>query len=195
MPLFLAGGAFYLESQTETRQEQIATNRYQQEALAKYLDQMTALLLDENLRESASDSEARSIARARTITTLQELDGDRKGLLIRFLHESNLISTNQTIVSLNDADLRGADLIGAYLIGADLRGADLSLAELSGADLSGAYLSGAYLHSAYLNGADLHVAYLSDAELIGAYLNGADLSNALLCRTTMPDEKVENRDC
>lgn len=220
VPLFLAGGAVFLERQTEIRQEQIATNRYQQEALAKYLDQMTALLLDENLRKSSSDSEARSIARARTITALQELDGDRKGLLIRFLHESNLISASQTIVSLYDANLSDADLRIANLSSADLSGADLSGADLSGADLSGANLSGAILYGGDLNIAILNNADLSGAGLDGAKLNYADLrgadlrgvilhgailygaklddtnlSDAVLCRTTMPDQKVENRDC
>lgn len=82
VPVVLALGAFYFEEQASNRQEQNTTTRYQQEALAKYFDQMTQLLLEKNLRQSGS--EAQVIARARTLSTLGELDENRKGLLLKF---------------------------------------------------------------------------------------------------------------
>ncbi len=157
VPVVLAIGAFYLEEQASNRQEQIATARYQQEALAKYFDQMTQLLLEKKLRQPGS--EAQVIARARTLSTLGELDENRKGLLIEFLHEANLISQNKlnkTIVSLKDANLSGANLWYASLWSVNLSGANLSGANLSGANLSGASLRYANLRYANLSNADLN---------------------------------------
>ena len=88
------------------------------------------------------------------------------------------------------ADLSGADLSGADLKGADLSGADLSDADLTFSNLSGADLSVADLRRANLYKADLHF-----AELRAADLTGTDLSNAHLCRTTMPNSSINNRDC
>ena len=89
----------------------------------------------------------------------------------------------------------GADLPGADLSGADLKGADLSGADLSDADLTFSNLSGADLSVADLRRANLYKADLHFAELRAADLTGTDLSNAHLCRTTMPNSSINNRDC
>ena len=60
VPLFLAGGAFYLETRVESRQERIADERAKQAVLDSYLEKMQGLLLDRGLRESSEDSEVRS---------------------------------------------------------------------------------------------------------------------------------------
>ena len=88
------------------------------------------------------------------------------------------------------ADLSGADLCRADLKGADLSGADLSEADLVFANLSGAYPPGTDLRRANLYRADLFFADLRAADLTGTNLNGAHL-----CRTTMPDGSINNRDC
>jgi hypothetical protein len=108
--------------------------------LEAYLNHMSDLLLHKNLSRSQPGSEVRSIARALTLTALQMVGKNRKGVLLQFLHEAGLITQNKTIIDLRRGDLREADLSGA-----DLREADLSGADLSGADLSGANLSGARL--------------------------------------------------
>jgi 1,4-dihydroxy-2-naphthoate octaprenyltransferase len=60
--------------------------------LQAYLDQMSALMLHNNLRDSEEDSEARRLARARTLTVLGRLGPDRKRTVVRFLYESALDS-------------------------------------------------------------------------------------------------------
>ena len=52
---------------------------------------MQELILDKGLRRSEKDAEIRDVARARTLTVLRSLDGDRKGQVLRFLHEADLI--------------------------------------------------------------------------------------------------------
>jgi uncharacterized protein YjbI with pentapeptide repeats len=167
---------------------QIANQRRQDDTLQAYLDQIGQLLLDKDtpLRTSKEDSEARTLARARTLTVLPRLDGSRKGSVLQFLHESGLITKGRVIVDPGGADLSGANLSEANLSSSDLRGADLrqtdlSSANLSGANLSHAILDGANLSSrANLSGADLSRATLSRANLSSALLPKANLSHAIL---------------
>jgi uncharacterized protein YjbI with pentapeptide repeats len=77
------------------------------------------------------------------------------------------------------------DLSGATLSGATLREASLTMASLTGANLSGAGLSKA----------DLRGANLREAELSGADMTEAKLENAKFCKTIMPDDTMNNRDC
>jgi uncharacterized protein YjbI with pentapeptide repeats len=207
VPLALAAIGLWFAAQQEARQQQIEAKRAQNEqhieeqraqdaALQAYLDQMSQLMLEGNLRDSEGSSE-RTLARARTRTVLGRLNSRRKGSVVQFLYEASLIDKEHPIVSLSDVRLRGADLSGATLIGAGLFNADLIDADLSGganlsdadlretdlneADLSNAILSGANLSGANLiDDADLSSAHLIDADLIGADLSGANLSGANL---------------
>jgi uncharacterized protein YjbI with pentapeptide repeats len=219
MPVVLAGLAFTLSSLETRRQDAIADRRATAEAkvegerakdavLQTYLDRMSELLLKKDLRVSVEGDEARVIARARTLTVLYQLDEVRKGLLLRFLYESELITGGEQTAAvvdlvganLREIDLRGASLREAYLRAAclpeaklpdaDLRDAYLHRANLNKADLSNAYLSEADLRNADLryadlrwadlNGADLREAYLREADLREADLNRADLREAYL---------------
>jgi len=138
---------------------------------------------------------------------LRQDAGRRKGLVIRFLIESNVLkskipapdaadataSSDRVSVSLAGANLADATLNGAHLSGADLNGAHLNGANLSLADLSGAHLSGTNLNGTNLSRANLNGAHLNGAELIGAHLNGANVTNeqlnqsANLARATLPN--------
>ncbi len=179
----------------------IADDRRNQAILEAYLDRMTELLLrKDGLRESQEGDEVRSIARTRTLAVLRSLDGHRKGQVVQFLYESDLIGPKLVVVLLNGAgldgaelvvaNLDGANLIGAYLARADLRGAKLTRANLSGAFLSSANLIGADLGGAYLAGADLTRAKPMRANLSGANLYGADLSGAKLHWADLSGAKV-----
>ena len=140
------------QHQTDT---QIATDQQQEAALQAYLGQMSDLLLIDNLRKSRPGDEVRQVARARTLTVLRRLDSARKGYLLLFIYEANLINKNVVIVQLSDADLRNAAMRFVNLSDADLSGANLSGANLSGANLSGADFYHANLSSANLSGAIL----------------------------------------
>jgi uncharacterized protein YjbI with pentapeptide repeats len=99
--------------------------------------------------------QVRTLARARTLTVLPRLDSRRKGTVVRFLYEANLIKRERVILDLWEADLSGADLIEATLRDADLAGANLHRADLYYANLMGADLREAYLNEAALNYANL----------------------------------------
>ena len=96
---------------------------------------MSELLLEKKLRESQQDDEVRKIARVRTLTTLLVLNASRKGNVLQFLYESELIDKDNYIVDLYRADLKEAFLPMANLSGILLSGAQLGKANLIGAIL------------------------------------------------------------
>jgi len=207
VPFILAVGVYYF-SRTEKRNElRIAEQQAQDAALQTYLDQMTDLLLTKQLRSSQPHAEVRDVARVRTLTALRRLDSDRRTILIRFLHDSNLIDNDPTnsVVDLRGADLGGTDLshtvfslisgASINLSEANLGGTNLSHSVLSHVNLSNAFLWGADLHDAWLGEAnlenanmpntDLRKATMLDANLSGANLKGADLRGASLSRANL----------
>jgi len=99
---------------------QVANDQQQETALQTYLDRMSDLLLNNKLRESQPGDEVRNVTRARTLTILPQLNGKRKGELVRFLKESGLIDEKKVIVSLSSADLSHALLYSVDLTDANL---------------------------------------------------------------------------
>jgi uncharacterized protein YjbI with pentapeptide repeats len=210
VPLALAGLAFLLndlqsdrekriEDQRERRQEATAADAAREEALRAYLTQMSELMLDRDLLRSAPGADVRAVARTVTLTVLRRVDGERRGLVVRFLAEARLLRSGDPKVELDGANLRSAalsradlteaDLTNVDLTAANLRSVDLTRADLIEADLTEADLRqafdlfradflGADLRGADLRGLDFTRADLTDADLTGADLRGADLSSA-----------------
>jgi uncharacterized protein YjbI with pentapeptide repeats len=166
------------------RELEVESQRAQDEALQAYLDQISKLLLDKQrpLQESREGEVVRTLARARTLTVLNSLDGSRRRSVLQFLYESDLIIKDRAVVNL-----KGAALSEARLSAAELSTANLSEAALSGADLSAADLRGIDLSEAALNQADLSAANLHEANLYGADLLQADLSAANLHKVDMTE--------
>jgi hypothetical protein len=187
-----------------TAEVEVELDHQREATLQAYFDQMTELL-QKGLRKSESGAEMRTIARARTRTALRQLDGGRKGALLQFLYEAELIgsvepiddaSRQLPIIHIGEAgDLRGLVLSRTTMWGIDLKLADLNEANLRGLDLYGAILQGVDLSGAVLLGvnlckADLRAANLRDvkvsesvfvdADLRNADLGGADLEGAYL---------------
>jgi hypothetical protein len=139
VPAVIAAGGVWFNRQQRERERAIAEHRTQDEALQAYLDQMSDTLLPKtdqpSLYKARRGDSLSSVARARTLTMLPRLDGDRKARVVQFLHESGLIAVKRPIVDMSGAVLSEADLSWTDPIGADLRGASLSHAYLSEADL------------------------------------------------------------
>ncbi len=204
VPAVLAGSAFFfnrarrkderaIAEQRAQIKHEIASNRLQEEALQAYFDRIAELLLEAQLRASQPDAQAREVARVRTLTVLRRLDGTRKGILLRFLYDSELVKRDPAI-RLVEADLREAGLSGADLPEVNLVESDLSRAGLSGANLSGADLSGANLTRADLSGANLSRANLSGATLKEANLTKANLKEANLIRANLSGANLAEPD-
>src|SRR5215203_944118 len=197
-----------VENQRAEAERELAVQRAQDETLQAYLDQMSTLMLEKDLRNSDEDSEVRTLARARTLTVLKRLDASRRAEIMQFLLEADLVrrvggsapvielesahlrDTSLVVADLSEADLSSADLSKAGLSGyTDLSGANLLYADLRDADLRDADLRGANLNIARLRGADLRNADLTDANLRGADLRGAELRGAVLREANLRDAK------
>jgi len=183
VPVVLAAGGL-LFTLSQNRATQAATERRaQDEALQSYLDQMSQLLTDKArpLGCAQPGDNLSAVARARTLTVLWRLDGSRKGSLLQFLYEAQLINKKKgTVIDLGGAHLAEAHLWASDLRDVDLHGADLTKANLSRANLLRADLSGAELCKANFSGPTR----LSGADLTKANLRGADLRSASLSGTT-----------
>ena len=216
IPATLALGGVIFSNVQKNRDDKISEARIQEAALQTYLDQMSKLLIEEELNKEPKP-EKRQMARIWTLTIVRRVNGERKGIVLRFLFEANLIQADKAIVILSEADLNGtklggaelnymdlrkadlrkADLSKTYLRKADLSYADLSHANLSGSDLmeadlswsnlSDADLSDTLLSSTGFSGVDLSGANLSDAQIVAAVFGPADLSRTNLSGTHFSD--------
>jgi len=114
-------------------------------------------------------------------------------------------NTNFFKADLHGVDFTGSNLSGMNLRGANLKGADfteanltntiLTQADLTNADFHDADLTGASLGGADLTGAEVDRANFTDANLTKAILDEDSFDYATVCRTTIPDGRVTNRDC
>ncbi len=165
-------GYVFARKQKE-RDEAVASDRAQEEAIQSYLSQMSNLMIDQRLgkkRYDGLEDSVRKVAQARTIATLLALDKDHKRRPLKLTYELGLIQKEangkKPIINLRNAALDHADLRELSLRDACLSGVDLRVTDLSGSNLSGADLSSADLRGANLTNADLSGADLTDANLL-----------------------------
>ena len=194
VPTMLATGAFWLsqlqkqhedriQQAEKKREETAAIQRAQDEALRAYLDQMSDLMVDKEMRKKPENPDLRRLAQARTLAILLGLDQDRKRRPLKLIYELSLIMKKEPILNLKNAGLDTADLSEITLHDACLREVDLRLANLSGADLKGSDLRGADLRGANLSNANLSYTVLVGANLLPydetqpAKLNAPNLLN------------------
>ncbi len=173
-----------------------------EEALQTYIGRVSELLETYD----PGDPQLQTIIKKQTSAILAQLDGEQKGSVLRFLHQSGLVEDTAVLdadqVDWAQADLREIDFAGASFAGAnlayanlskanlcqiDLREANLYQANLGGANLWGANLSQTDLRDAHLWGADLNKAKLYGADLSGARLSGANLWGADLRQTNLAE--------
>ncbi|MGB3633808.1 MAG: pentapeptide repeat-containing protein [Rubrobacteraceae bacterium] len=188
VPAIIATVGIWFNRQQQERQLRISEHRAQDDAVQAYLDQMSQLLTDKDrpLHRARSGDNLSTVARARTLTVLQMLDGHRKRSIVQFLHEGGLIKRGVAapVVKLDHANLKYARLRGIYL-----ENAQLQAVYFQDADLRHSYLRGAVLYNSNLRNAKLESADLSPSESNGnkqpTNLDGVDLLNADLKKANL----------
>ena len=175
IPVVLAGIALWFNQQSALTEHKIAQDNQREALLQEYIDKISDLLLNYDLRTSQSNAEIRNIARTRTLSVLRRLDGERKSIVLQFLYDSQLISTSDPIISLD-----GADLSGIHLIKVNLSGANLSGVNLQNAYIGWSNLEGISLYRADLDYASLHGSLLQEADLRQAQMTQVDLGRTVL---------------
>lgn len=124
------------------------------------------------------------------------------------LRGSNLGGQELIEADFSRANVRGVSFSDAALADATFnraraKGADFQNSFLDRTDFSGARLNGAQFYGAYMTGTRFTRAALTDVDLSGIQTDGVqgrkaitrEVLKAKLCRTTLPDGKVSNRDC
>jgi uncharacterized protein YjbI with pentapeptide repeats len=228
VPAALALGVFALDSAQAdrardrealqaARDHAIAADRDRADVLRAYLTQMSDLMLRHGLAKPRKegrewDKPVEILATTLTASALAQLDGERKGEVLRFLSSAGLIDGSLGLpkVSLGGADLRGVvarnqTLISVDLSGADLRDADLRDTILSvdaaitpgaehalGPQFANALLSGADLRGASIYGANFNATDLTGADLSGTDIDSSTFMSACLAKTKFAGASLQN---
>jgi uncharacterized protein YjbI with pentapeptide repeats len=217
VPLMLALGAFYLNSAADFRDYQIAQERKQQEILTDYFSKMQGLIVEtkkiketSGYKESNSEErlllEFRPTAQALTLSVLEQLDGERKGKVIIYLAESQLITVDnnepypQPEIKLDGANLKGMvlnDVDQVVKNGNKLRviinKSDMTdsrfkrIGLLANSDLKGSNFSNSILTSV-----DFTNANMPQAKFIKGKINNVSFTDTNLKETIFDGVKLEN---
>jgi uncharacterized protein YjbI with pentapeptide repeats len=172
----------------QKHQQKLEDRRAQDSALQAFLDQISYSDAYSELRTAPASGHKRAILRAKIQTLLLQLDEERKGVLLSFLHGAKLSRKKEItpyeytkdisewtgkerwrypILRLDHIDFsRTKRTADTKLTFDDLRGIILRGAKLSKVNLSGANLSGADLSNADLRCAQLRKANPEDSERI-----------------------------
>lgn len=216
VPTALAIAAAYLNRQQKDVEQRQARDQQRETALQAFFTQIGELILEHDLVSSKPGDPVRTIARARTHTVLRQLDGIRKGALVRFLVESKLILDPESkepglppesVITLRGADLTNADLRGVNFARVRLRGVDLTGADLRGTRLRDAEMDETTQVSAQwralydavngpadrgvLRGKDLRGADFQRQDLSRFDLRGTDLRGAHLAGVSLSETKID----
>jgi hypothetical protein len=135
IPIVLGAGALWFNNQTRKSEQElaqrerendraIAEDRIREDALQRYLDRMSELVLDKNLKESKRNDAVRATARVGTVAR----DESREPRFIEPIMDvvaADLGNANLSHADLQFADLGSANLIDTHLACANLIGANL----------------------------------------------------------------------
>jgi uncharacterized protein YjbI with pentapeptide repeats len=206
VPLMLALGAFYLNSAADFRDYQIAQERKQQEILTDYFSKMQGLIVETKKskqtpgsKESNSEerllTEFRPTAQALTLSVLEQLDGERKGKVIIYLAESQLITVdNNKPYPQPEIKLDGTNLDDIKLGNNGQRNSlnekEMTIIDkikIRNANMKRANLSGFQLLDSELNGSNLENATLENVNFTGSTMIGSRFINGKITDVNFTD--------
>src|SRR5215217_3126315 len=87
-----------LAQEAREHQQEIENERAQDDALQEYLNQISDPKTYKPLRKAAKQGYRRAVMRAKLKTLLLRLNGERKGILLLFLHEAKLIKREEELL-------------------------------------------------------------------------------------------------
>jgi uncharacterized protein YjbI with pentapeptide repeats len=205
----LALGAFYLNSAADFRDSQIAQERKQQEILTDYFSKMQGLIVETKKsketpgsKESNSEErllpEFRPTAKALTLSVLEQLDGKRKGKVITYLAESQLITVDNNKLSTQpEIKLDGANLDDIELGNNGQRNSlnedEMTIIDkikIKNANMKRANLSGLQLLYSELNGSNLENATLENVNFTGSKMIGSRFINGKITDVNFTDVRL-----
>ena len=190
IPFILALSVWYLGKIEKNIDEQRDFEKNQETNINNYLESMTKLLLENNLKSASRNDEVQIVARTKTLMMLQKADKNRKALIIQFLFESGLIDT-EPIVDLNGADISESDLNGIILREANIKGAYFNNSKLIGSKLDGANLSSSNFNGSNISNSTFENTNLTYANFVNAVVKNCDLTKANLDGTDFSNANLK----
>lgn len=198
MVVVIIGGLFSeIEKEKSKKREE---ERSQNEILESFLQTMTDLIIQYKLQNTPT-SQTSAIARARINIATNNLNGERKGQVLQFLYESDLINLNPKL-SLLGANMKKAvldeivlgksEIKGIYFNQASIKNVNLDGAILTGCDFSEANFSNSSLKNVDLSYSNLTKAKLINLDLTTVNFEGADLTKANLKGSKILKEQLDN---
>lgn len=183
----------YKESEKENikRSEE---ERSQNEQLDSFINIMTELITNHDLGKDEASSETSTIARTRINLAFSNLNGERKGQVLQFLFEANLINKKPKI-SLIGGNIKNSILNGIVLSNAEIRGAYFTNVLIKDANLNGAIFIGcnfenADLSNSWVEGVDFSYANLENAKLKNMDLTSVNFSKAILTNANLEGSTI-----
>ncbi|CAF0977706.1 unnamed protein product [Didymodactylos carnosus] len=166
-----------------------------------YFEEMSDIFTNKNI--SFDNTMTLTMIRAKTVTSLNQLDPTRKSIIIKFLYETKAITKRNTItfsVDLTDAELNNINMSSQTKTNANLRylvfsGVSLVNASFRNRDLaysnfSFSYLTKANFQHSNLFGVNFHGASLQQASFDNANVSSADFTNTDLSGSNINDTQL-----
>ncbi|CAF1352691.1 unnamed protein product [Didymodactylos carnosus] len=165
-------------NQRQQDQEQ-ADELHIETVYARYITEMSELFMKKDHPKLSKDEmlERLIFGRAKTLTTLRQIDIRRKNFLIFFLYEANLLN-----VSKNPIDLTGANLTGINLgdVGYSLKSISLKNCILINASFSMSNLEYANFYGSILDGANFSYSRLGRTNFTNCELSRTDFRHSFI---------------
>lgn len=195
IPALLATLAFFFSRAQSHREIALGLLNKREQALQDYFSYMTQLLVNTDCQNEDNVESAQRLARVRTITLLEMLEGRQKGYVVMFLVEAGLVDRDSPLINLERANLQslelepgdysmcnfhGVNLYGANLAWCNLTHSDLGGSTIQRADLESIDLSSSNLDYTDLSGADLYESRFIKAHMIKTRFNDANLEKSNL---------------
>ena len=191
--LGLIGWAYSQIEKVKT--QNVEEERKQNEILESFLETMTKLIMEHDLQSKPSQQTI-AIARARVNIALSNLNGQRKGQILQFLYESDLIDIKPKLLLLG-ANLQNAILDEIVLGKSEIKGAFFNKSSIQRANLKGAILIGCdFSHTNFSNSllenANLSYTNLSDSQLKNMDLTTVNFEGTNLTGANLEGSKILN---
>jgi uncharacterized protein YjbI with pentapeptide repeats len=183
------------EKEKETRKEY---ENKQNETLDSYFKTISDLIIKSNLLNHNLNKESKLIARTRTIVAIENLNSVRKGQVLQFLYESNLIHYN--ILELVGANFRYSEVSGIVLRNITIKGvffcnstfiqsfldnSNFTACDFSNTDFTDSSMQNTNLSYTKLLNCKLINLDLTHVDFEGADLTNADLTNSKILQTQL----------
>lgn len=200
IPLSLGLLGWSYKEAEKSKAQKIEEERSRNETLNSFFNVITDLIKNHNLSNNPS-VQTRAMAKTRINMALSQLDGGRKGQVLQFLYESDLIDIPPKIrilgANFNDSILDqivlgGSEIRGAFFKNASIKNSNLNGIILNSSNLENADFSGSQVENADFGYTILKKCKLKNMDLTSVNFEGADLTNADLKGSTIKQSQLNS---